>query len=406
MPRAASPSSSSTFPSRRASKRRARPSRTTSFRDEHPYPECFVCGPDRDAGDGLRIFPGKVEDREVVASGWIPDESLPSRRGAIDGLITWSVLDCPTAFGAWLGGVPGLSVLAKLEGRLLDRVEIGVEHVAIGWPIVDERPQAVGRLRDLPRRRHALRLRPRTLDRAEGQRNHHRKDRDARQHADPGSTLTDSPTGKTPEGDGWFIVNVAEAQGMQTESFGAGTRFENMQHPFPEFGINVRVLQPGQPNGLYHREDAQEAFLVLSGEVTAIVEDQERTMRKGDLLYVPPRTAHIIVGAGDGPARGADGRHAQAARRAALPGRRGSRQARCVGNGADRRRVEGLRRCVGGHAVREAARSTGSAQPPIARDASTKRWTSRFERRPGGNSTTNEVVPSKRSFCQLVAPPG
>ena len=63
----------------------------------------------------------------------------------------------------------------------------------------------------------------------------------------------------------------------------------------------MRVLEPGQPCALYHRENNQEAFLVLSGECTAIVEDQERTMRKGDLLYVPPETAHIVVGAGDGP---------------------------------------------------------------------------------------------------------
>lgn len=116
----------------------------------------------------------------------------------------------------------------------------------------------------------------------------------------PEAPLTDSPAGKTPDGDGWFIVNVADSQGMTTESFGSGTRFESMEHPFPEFGINVRVLEPGQPCALYHREAAQEAFLVLSGEVIAIVEDQERTMRKGDLLHVPPETAHIIVGAGSG----------------------------------------------------------------------------------------------------------
>jgi uncharacterized cupin superfamily protein len=113
--------------------------------------------------------------------------------------------------------------------------------------------------------------------------------------------FVDSPQGKTPDGEGWFIVNVTEAQGMQTESYGAGTRFENMQSPFPEFGINVRLLQPGEPCALYHRENSQEAFFVISGECTAIVEDQERTMRKGDLLYVPPKTAHIVVGAGNGP---------------------------------------------------------------------------------------------------------
>jgi uncharacterized cupin superfamily protein len=61
------------------------------------------------------------------------------------------------------------------------------------------------------------------------------------------------------------------------------------------------MLEPGQPNGLYHRESSQEAFLVLAGECVAIVEGQERPMRKGDFLYSPPGTAHIIVGAGDGP---------------------------------------------------------------------------------------------------------
>ena len=31
------------------------------WRFDHPYPTCFVCGPGRAAGDGLRIFPGPVE---------------------------------------------------------------------------------------------------------------------------------------------------------------------------------------------------------------------------------------------------------------------------------------------------------------------------------------------------------
>lgn len=107
--------------------------------------------------------------------------------------------------------------------------------------------------------------------------------------------------GVGPASDGWFIVNVAEAEGMRSERFGAGVRFESMAQPFPEFGINVRVLEPGQPACLYHREDAQEAFLVLSGECVAVVEDEERQLRKGDFLYCPPWTAHVIAGAGTGP---------------------------------------------------------------------------------------------------------
>jgi uncharacterized cupin superfamily protein len=63
----------------------------------------------------------------------------------------------------------------------------------------------------------------------------------------------------------------------------------------------VRVLEPGQPNCLYHRENQEEAFLVLSGECIAIVEDEEHPMRKGDFLYAPRWTTHVFVGAGDGP---------------------------------------------------------------------------------------------------------
>ena len=116
----------------------------------------------------------------------------------------------------------------------------------------------------------------------------------------PEATLAETEHGLVPEGEGWFSVNLTDAAAIHTERFGDGCRFEG-DTPFPEFGINVRVLQPGQPASMYHREDAQEAFLVLSGECVAIVEDQERPMRAGDLLHMPPRTAHVAVGAGDGP---------------------------------------------------------------------------------------------------------
>jgi uncharacterized cupin superfamily protein len=117
--------------------------------------------------------------------------------------------------------------------------------------------------------------------------------------------VAEAPLGKggsglRPEGEGWFIVNVAEAEGIHTEPFGDGIRFEGDER-FPGFGINVRVLKPGQPASLYHRESRGEAFLVLSGEAIAIVDDVERRLSKGDFLYTPADVAHVIVGAGDGP---------------------------------------------------------------------------------------------------------
>jgi uncharacterized cupin superfamily protein len=70
---------------------------------------------------------------------------------------------------------------------------------------------------------------------------------------------------------------------------------------FPQLGVNISVLQPGESLGRYHRENAQEDFLVVSGRCVVIVEDEERELGPWDLFHSPPGTAHMIVGAGDGP---------------------------------------------------------------------------------------------------------
>jgi len=61
------------------------------------------------------------------------------------------------------------------------------------------------------------------------------------------------------------------------------------------------VLKPGQPNCMYHGEDAQEDFLVLSGECLLPVEGAERRLRAWDFVHWPPWTEHVFVGAGTGP---------------------------------------------------------------------------------------------------------
>jgi uncharacterized cupin superfamily protein len=122
----------------------------------------------------------------------------------------------------------------------------------------------------------------------------------ADQRPAPEAKLEQTSAGLRPAGEGWFIVNIADARGMKHERFGGAVRFEG-EPEFPGFGINVRILQPGQPNCAYHREGQPEAFLVLDGECIAIIEDEERPMRKGDFLYAPPWTSHVFVGAGDGP---------------------------------------------------------------------------------------------------------
>ena len=105
--------------------------------------------------------------------------------------------------------------------------------------------------------------------------------------------------GILPKGEGWFVVNAREAAWRDSD-FGAYTRFEGDVH-FPQIGINLSVLTPGQPSCMYHGEDEQEDFLVLSGECLLLVEGEERRLKAWDFVHCPAWTEHVFVGAGDGP---------------------------------------------------------------------------------------------------------
>jgi hypothetical protein len=93
----------------------------------HPFPTCFVCGPDR--ADGLRIFPGPVADqdgRTRLAATWTPDDSVADDLAAV----TWAALDC---IGGWAGGLADRTmVLARMTARVDALPRIGDEHVVVG----------------------------------------------------------------------------------------------------------------------------------------------------------------------------------------------------------------------------------------------------------------------------------
>jgi len=111
--------------------------------------------------------------------------------------------------------------------------------------------------------------------------------------------------GLVPGGGGWFVLNARDARwnsrpGRQSVSFTGRSEFESDTY-FPMLGVNLAVLEPGEPNSTYHWETETEAFLVVSGEALLIVEGQERPLRQWDFVHCPPKTEHVIVGAGDGP---------------------------------------------------------------------------------------------------------
>jgi uncharacterized cupin superfamily protein len=112
----------------------------------------------------------------------------------------------------------------------------------------------------------------------------------------------ETPYGRYVTSDGWFILNLADALVVRNEQKGGAMYpLEPQDPPFGDFGARVRVIWPGDPNALYHSEGAQEGFLVLSGECTLVVEEQERPLRQWDYFHCPADTRHVIVGAGEGP---------------------------------------------------------------------------------------------------------
>lgn len=110
---------------------------------EHAFPRCFTCGPERAAGDGLRIFPGSLGRAGAVAAVWEPHQGLVDADGQVDPAVLWAALDCPSGFAVIeQSGKP--AVLGKLAVVRHAPVVPERRYVIVGWP-----RQGVGR-RSLP----------------------------------------------------------------------------------------------------------------------------------------------------------------------------------------------------------------------------------------------------------------
>jgi uncharacterized cupin superfamily protein len=115
----------------------------------------------------------------------------------------------------------------------------------------------------------------------------------------PEAPLERTENGLVPAGEGWFVLNAREARWYHREGRGEVLDVEG-ETDFPQVGINLFVLGPGDPIGMYHWEADQEDFLVLAGDALLIVEGEERSLRQWDFVHCPAGTNHNILGAGDG----------------------------------------------------------------------------------------------------------
>jgi uncharacterized cupin superfamily protein len=122
----------------------------------------------------------------------------------------------------------------------------------------------------------------------------------------PEAALEQTDAGLVPTSAGWFVVNAREARWIHREGRGESLPFTGwtdaeVEAHFPQVGVNLVVLAPGETIGMYHLETDAEEFLVLSGQALLLVEGQKRPLRRWDFFHCPPGTAHAILGAGDGP---------------------------------------------------------------------------------------------------------
>lgn len=103
--------------------------RYPAFHD-HPFPECFTCGPLRDGGDALRIFPGSVSGREgAVAAPWLAHDVSPA--------VVWAAIDCPGAYAVGFEG-RGAVVLGRMAARVLRLPEEGERCITTGFALGED----------------------------------------------------------------------------------------------------------------------------------------------------------------------------------------------------------------------------------------------------------------------------
>jgi hypothetical protein len=114
--------------------------------EDHPFPGCFVCGPTRRTRDGLRIFPGLVTGRRLVAGTWRPDVTLLDEGAKwVRAEFVWAALDCPGGWSLFAFGGLRTILLGRFTVRLLLPISVGERYVVTGWPIEgDGRREHVG----------------------------------------------------------------------------------------------------------------------------------------------------------------------------------------------------------------------------------------------------------------------
>jgi hypothetical protein len=116
--------------------------RTPFDENNHKFPTCFVCGPARAAGDGLRIFAGPLSTRAdqkngAFAASWVPDGNLAGNDGSLAAEFVWAALDCPTGYAVTQNlalNAAEIILLGRMSARIDQRPKPGDRCIVVAWP--------------------------------------------------------------------------------------------------------------------------------------------------------------------------------------------------------------------------------------------------------------------------------
>ena len=111
------------------------------YYDAPVFPGCFVCGPARTAGDGLRVFPGRVAGRGLWAAPWTPDTTVGGADGRVRAEVVWAALDCPSGIAASeVADVPAGTavVLGRMAATVGGLPRPGDRCRVVAWPLAGD----------------------------------------------------------------------------------------------------------------------------------------------------------------------------------------------------------------------------------------------------------------------------
>jgi hypothetical protein len=113
----------------------------SGYYDDPVFPGCFVCGPARTTGDGLRVFPGRVAGRALWAAPWTPDTTVADADGRVWPEVVWAALDCPSGIAASdAADVPAGTavVLGRMAATVGGLPRPGDRCRVVAWPLAGD----------------------------------------------------------------------------------------------------------------------------------------------------------------------------------------------------------------------------------------------------------------------------